>query len=419
MLPGHTAIPVVQQSVTYEEFYNRFMVQNKPCLIEEHVTRSWFSRSKWITESGHIDFDRLHALYGKDDVPVSDCSCRYFNSQKSEEMRFADFITYWKKVISTGYDYTQVPCLYLKDWHFFLEHPDPAVYHVPPFFESDWLNQHWLKDSAIHEPINDYRFVYMGPKGSSTPLHKDVYSSYSWSANLCGEKEWILIAPEREALLRKKYSQPGRELPYDIRPLLSDPQFVRDIDPILVMQSAGQIMFVPSDWIHQVRNTADTISINHNWFNACNVHFIWRGLLKGLRDVQSQIADLRESSSQWTIECQNLLRIHHGLNFQDFVEILQTKVQSLKRESKSMIQQTQGNHVPDPTNGSSEESTIRVPASPTIESPDSDVSFRLRHEVASLKSFLPVVQQELDRDAALAKFSSQVSLMRHEVQSLS
>lgn len=35
---------------------------------------------------------------------------------------------------------------------------------------------------------SDYRFVYLGPQGSWTPLHADVLRSYSWSANVCGRK---------------------------------------------------------------------------------------------------------------------------------------------------------------------------------------------------------------------------------------
>ena len=394
------------------------MIPNKPCLIEEHVTQSWPCRQEWITNAGHVNFDHLLSLFADDDVPVSDCACQYFNSQKSGEMKFAEFVKYWIKLISDKHDYEKNPCYYLKDWHFFLEHPDRPVYKVPLFFESDWLNQHWLKDMAIHEPINDYRFVYMGPKGSSTPLHKDVYSSYSWSANICGEKEWILIAPDREDILRRKYSQSGRELPYDIRGLLSVPEFIQDIEPIVVKQTSGQVMFVPSDWIHQVRNTADTISINHNWFNACNIFFIWKGLLKALKEVQTQISDLKEHNQQWANECQNLLRIHHGLNFQDFVEILQTKVQSLEIESQSFTDSLQGKQVPDPlstdtTIGSCEETTID-PCS----SPGSSLLFRFRHEVQILIKFLPLLQQELDKESGYSAFSCQTAIMGNKVSSL-
>lgn len=39
--------------------------------------------------------------------------------------------------------------------------PEHNVYTTPVFFTSDWLNEYW--DTL---EVDDYRFVYMGPKGS-------------------------------------------------------------------------------------------------------------------------------------------------------------------------------------------------------------------------------------------------------------
>ena len=41
-------------------------------------------------------------------------------------------------------------------------------------------------DDALR--TGDYRFVYLGPKDSWTPMHADVLRSYSWSANISGHK---------------------------------------------------------------------------------------------------------------------------------------------------------------------------------------------------------------------------------------
>lgn len=39
--------------------------------------------------------------------------------------------------------------------------PEHNVYTTPVYFTSDWLNEYW--DTL---EVDDYRFVYMGPKGS-------------------------------------------------------------------------------------------------------------------------------------------------------------------------------------------------------------------------------------------------------------
>lgn len=347
-------------NLSYQDFYNHVMKRNEPCLFDSFLTEPWSCRTLWVNrKEDSINFDFLEHTYANYEVPVSNCQEKYYNSHKTSEMTFSAFVKYWKEVINSKYDYSSQPCWYLKDWHFFLDVSltDPPVYQVPQYFQDDWLNQHWLKDASTQDPMSDYRFVYMGPKGSSTPLHKDVYSSFSWSANIVGEKEWILIHPDKETLLRTKYGS-GRQLPFDIEPLLDDPDFVCEVQPSKVVQKSGEVLFVPSDWIHQVKNTKDTISINHNWFNACNLSQVWRGLLQAFRDVQLELSDLTMKSAEWSQECQKLLRIHHGMNFQDLIEILQTQVKRLNLAHCS--------------------------------------NFRVQHERSVLKGFLPLLQKELE-----------------------
>lgn len=48
---------------------------------------------------------------------------------------------------------------------FFLLRAFPVykAYETPVYFKSDWLNEFWDQRSDL---ADDYRFVYMGPKGS-------------------------------------------------------------------------------------------------------------------------------------------------------------------------------------------------------------------------------------------------------------
>lgn len=81
----------------------------------------------------------------------------------------------------------------------------------------DWLNPPFSpgprlratgQQSKIDAPnskstsTSDFRFTYLGPAGTYTPLHRDVYSSYSWSANIAGRKLWWLFPPEPEVMNR-------------------------------------------------------------------------------------------------------------------------------------------------------------------------------------------------------------------------
>lgn len=91
--------------------------------------------------------------------------------------------------------------------------------------------------------LADFRFVYLGPGGTFTPLHRDVYGSYSWSANVVGRKVWWLFPPGTETQLRE-----GSGLMFDVRGTEKEQLGVK------IVQEEGEVIFVPSGWHHQVVN---------------------------------------------------------------------------------------------------------------------------------------------------------------------
>lgn len=91
--------------------------------------------------------------------------------------------------------------------------------------------------------LADFHFVYLGPGGTFTPLHRDVYGSYSWSANVVGRKVWWLFPPGSERQLRE-----GSGLMFDVR------GSEREKLGVKILQEEGEVIFVPSGWHHQVVN---------------------------------------------------------------------------------------------------------------------------------------------------------------------
>lgn len=57
------------------------------------------------------------------------------------------------------------------------------------------------------------------------------------------------------------------------------------------LQEPGETIFVPSGWHHCVHNLEDTLSINHNWLNAHNVHWAL-ALLQG--EHESAVAAIED-----------------------------------------------------------------------------------------------------------------------------
>ena len=70
--------------------------------------------------------------------------------------------------------------------------------------------------------------------------------SYSWSANICGRKKWIIYPPGEEENLKDKFGN----LPFDVtsedlKDVKIFPNFKKTAKPIEIIQEEGEVLFMP------------------------------------------------------------------------------------------------------------------------------------------------------------------------------
>ncbi|XP_068150734.1 LOW QUALITY PROTEIN: 2-oxoglutarate and iron-dependent oxygenase JMJD4 homolog [Drosophila tropicalis] len=317
------------RDLSYNDFYWQYMKPNWPVIITD-VSNDWECQN-WTssndarndnntTQTAGINFNYLKKHIDDRPVPIADCNSIYFNSHAKLELKFHDFLRRWEQTIESSEseaekdqnsnETIQTDNLYLKDWHLAAELPGYKFYKVPKYFASDWLNE-----QLINEQRDDYRFVYMGPKDSWTSFHSDVFGSFSWSTNIVGHKKWLIMPPGEEL----KLSDSLGNLPFSIDEKMLNALEVRYFT---INQTANEAVFVPSGWYHQVWNLTDTISVNHNWFNACNIEMVWTNLLANMHAVRKEISDCRQMDN-FEAHCQTMLRASFGINYLDFIELLE------------------------------------------------------------------------------------------------
>lgn len=140
-------------------------------------------------------------------------------------------------------------------------------------------------------------------------------------------KKWIFFPPHEEIKLKDVLGN----LPFDMGEekykILMKETNIRWFE---VIQKAGQTLFVPSGWHHQVWNLEDTISVNHNWFNGCNIHWIWLAIYEKFNAVLHEIDDCKDMEN-FDEHCQLMLKSDFGIDFQMFLEILQCIVKNRKK----------------------------------------------------------------------------------------
>ncbi|KAJ6876391.1 hypothetical protein NC652_035688 [Populus alba x Populus x berolinensis] len=152
------------KEISYNEFVERYLAKNQPVVLTG-LMDDWKACKDWVFDSGKPNL----------------------------------------KFFSTHFGNSKVQ-----------EYPEYVAYRTPLFFCDDWLNL-YLDHYRMHNDsdtcqendgisCSDYRFVYMGAKGSWTPLHADVFRSYSWSANVCGKKKWLFLPPSQCHLVFDRYA---------------------------------------------------------------------------------------------------------------------------------------------------------------------------------------------------------------------
>lgn len=95
-------------------------------------------------------------------------------------------------------------------------------------------------------------------------MHADVFTSFSWSVNVCGRKRWLLFPPGEEICLQDRFGQ----LIYDATaPELQDekkyPRYKELCSSEEIIQETGEAIFIPSGWHHQVWNLVSILKFTH------------------------------------------------------------------------------------------------------------------------------------------------------------
>ena len=155
--PNSELVPKIFPKINYSEFFEKFLLCNKPCIIK-NSTENWESATKWLDANNNLNVDYFRQKYGSSEVPIADCGKKIYNVQEKTTMSLNNYLNYWESYQKN----TTKDCLYLKDWHFTKDFPGENVYRVPAYFASDWLNEFYGNNLELND---DYRFVYIGPEG--------------------------------------------------------------------------------------------------------------------------------------------------------------------------------------------------------------------------------------------------------------
>jgi histone arginine demethylase JMJD6 len=128
-----------------------------------------------------------------------------------------------------------------------------------------------LVPERLFAGINNLEIFFGGAGGKFPYLHYDVMHLHAWIAQLYGDKEFTLYAPDQEPYLYARSDLPwqsGVRNPLD--PDYASYPLLRQAHAQRVVLHAGETLFVPAGWWHTTRNLTFTISVAFDQLGADN-----------------------------------------------------------------------------------------------------------------------------------------------------
>lgn len=231
------------------EFLRAFAIPRVPFVLTG-CGSNWPAVHDW-------SFEFLESSCGSAVVPVRR------GAWADDESRTAELRTFLKRLSSgaAGERSEQVV-----DWAFLRDYPHlRAGFSVPDYLDRDWFAE------SQSETLRSWRWMYVCPAGSRSSLHVDVHGSSAWLAVLRGRKRVRMFdSPHR----------PAQTVDLFVNDDWSHHAVARRHDVDL---AAGDILFIPSGWWHQVLNLEDSIAITGNLLDATSFASIWSTWLQKQR----------------------------------------------------------------------------------------------------------------------------------------
>lgn len=204
----------------------------------------WPARTRWTLYYFRRD-------YGEEPVRVREYEPGEDTDYTVTHTTLSDFLDYWEH---TGPD----PGLarhrrYLAEWNFVNDAPCLLDdFSVPEVFLPDLIDE-------LPEQVRFGRtWLFFGEPGCSTGLHRDTFSTSAWLAMVSGRKLIRLVAPDVADHL-----EPGDSLwSPDTTTRLAGSAGATLLE---VELDAGETLYIPSDWYHEVRNPERNLMVTANF----------------------------------------------------------------------------------------------------------------------------------------------------------
>ncbi|MGJ5628679.1 cupin-like domain-containing protein [Nostoc sp. CALU 1950] len=239
-----------RSNLSYDEFVREYASVGKPVIITDAM-KDWKASTKWT-----MDFFRTE--YGSSVGQVMDCA-----TLTKSPMTIADYLDYM-----TLKERDKLLCLE----RLVIENRlDLRQDYKAPIYFLDIL------EKIPQEVRNKYKYypghILIGHKDTSIGLHYDSHHLNAWIAVISGKKRVVLLSPDQGDFV------------YDgevdtFNPDLEKFPLYANAKPIEFILNQGEIINIPPDWWHHVKNIEDSITLQHHWADKWNSEIVFQSYIE-------------------------------------------------------------------------------------------------------------------------------------------
>jgi hypothetical protein len=213
------------------------------CLVKDG-TEGWAALTKWT-------FDFFKEVHGHVEVSVTHEGGKRSMSSLRD---YLDSFDVYRLSAEEALCSLPGQTPYLRGWTF---------EEVAPSLSNDFCVPSLFKDFFEKFPKRKrppFHWLFLGPRGSCTPLHIDPSLTHAWLAQIHGRKRFILFPPEQVLDVWNN----GVFVDIFNPDMESFPKFSLASAYEVVLEP-GDMLFIPSGWAHHVSCIDDSISLTFNF----------------------------------------------------------------------------------------------------------------------------------------------------------
>jgi len=227
---------------------NVFASKSAAPLVFSGIAKKWLAWSIW-------DLDYLEKKIGHEYIIIS-------NGCGPNKRNFSSNVKFLINKIRKGNDQ-----VYYSNFSCHISTDMVGHYESPRFFDC------WYKRQPKEDQKLVLSWIYMGTKGSYSPLHIDVHSTSAWNSLFVGKKLWLFFPPENTDLLNEEKN----ELFFLDEKKIS---IFDQLTTFIHVQVPGEIVYTPSGWWHCVLNLESGFALTENFINELNYYKVRNDLNK-------------------------------------------------------------------------------------------------------------------------------------------